>query len=38
VRRLGVVGFIAKGLVIAGAGVLVIVAASRSVAISSRWE
>jgi Domain of Unknown Function (DUF1206) len=30
VRRLGVVGYIAKGLVIAGAGVLVIVAASRS--------
>ncbi|MCW2623447.1 MAG: hypothetical protein JWR48_169, partial [Mycobacterium sp.] len=29
-RRLGVVGYIAKGLVIAGAGVLVIVAASRS--------
>jgi hypothetical protein len=30
VRRLGVVGYIAKGLVIAGVGVLVIVAASRS--------
>jgi hypothetical protein len=30
VRRLGIVGYIAKGLVIAGAGVLVIVAASRS--------
>jgi len=30
VRRLGTVGYIAKGLVIAGAGVLVIVAASRS--------
>jgi hypothetical protein len=30
VRRLGSVGYIAKGLVIAGAGVLVIVAASRS--------
>ena len=30
VRRLGMVGYIAKGLVIAGAGVLVIVAASRS--------
>jgi hypothetical protein len=30
VRRLGVVGYIAKGLVIAGAGVLVVVAASRS--------
>ena len=30
VRRLGAVGYIAKGLVIAGAGVLVIVAASRS--------
>ena len=30
VRRLGIVGYIAKGLVIAGAGILVIVAASRS--------
>ena len=30
VRRLGMVGYIAKGLVIAGAGVLVVVAASRS--------
>ena len=30
VRRLGTVGYIAKGLVIAGAGVLVVVAASRS--------
>jgi hypothetical protein len=30
VRRLGMVGYIAKGLAIAGAGVLVIVAASRS--------
>jgi Domain of Unknown Function (DUF1206) len=30
VRRLGVVGYIAKGLVIAGVGVLVIAAASRS--------
>ena len=30
VRRLGLVGYIAKGLVIAGAGGLVIVAASRS--------
>jgi hypothetical protein len=30
VRRLGTVGYIAKGLVIAGAGVLVIVAVSRS--------
>ncbi|MCW2563051.1 MAG: rane protein, partial [Mycobacterium sp.] len=30
VRRLGVVGYIAKGLIIAGTGVLVIVAASRS--------
>jgi len=30
VRRLGAVGYIAKGLVIAGAGVLVLVAASRS--------
>jgi hypothetical protein len=30
VRRLGMLGYIAKGLVIAGAGVLVIVAASRS--------
>ena len=30
VRRLGMVGYIAKGLVIAGAGVLVIVAVSRS--------
>ena len=30
VRRLGMVGYIAKGLVIAGAGVLVIVAASLS--------
>ena len=30
VRRLGTVGYIAKGLVIAGAGVLVLVAASRS--------
>ena len=30
VRRLGMVGYIAKGLVIAGAGVLVVVAAGRS--------
>jgi hypothetical protein len=30
VRRLGIIGYIAKGLVIAGAGVLAIVAASRS--------
>jgi uncharacterized protein DUF1206 len=30
VRRLGMVGYIAKGLVIAGAGILVIIAASRS--------
>ena len=30
VRRLGIVGYIAKGLAIAGAGILVIVAASRS--------
>ena len=30
VRRLGTVGYVAKGLVIAGAGVLVVVAASRS--------
>jgi hypothetical protein len=30
VRRLGTVGYIAKGLVIAGAGVLVVVAVSRS--------
>ena len=30
VRRLGVVGYIAKGLVIAGVGVLVIFATSRS--------
>ena len=30
VRRLGTAGYIAKGLVIAGAGVLVVVAASRS--------
>jgi hypothetical protein len=30
VRRMGIVGYIAKGLVIAGAGVLVVVAASRS--------
>ena len=30
VRRLGIVGYIAKGLVIAGAGVLVVVAAGRS--------
>jgi Domain of Unknown Function (DUF1206) len=30
VRRLGMVGYIAKGLVIAGAGVLVVVAVSRS--------
>jgi hypothetical protein len=30
VRRLGMVGYIAKGLVIAGAGVLVVVAAARS--------
>ncbi len=30
VRRLGVIGYIAKGLVIAGAGVLVIIAASLS--------
>jgi hypothetical protein len=30
VRRLGMVGYIAKGLVIAGVGVLVVVAASRS--------
>lgn len=29
-RRLGLIGYIAKGLVIAGAGVLVIVAASLS--------
>ena len=30
VRRLGMAGYIAKGLVIAGAGVLVVVAAGRS--------
>jgi hypothetical protein len=30
VRRLGVVGYVAKGLVLAGAGVLVVVAASRA--------
>ena len=30
VRRVGMLGYIAKGLAIAGAGVLVIVAASRS--------
>ena len=30
VRRLGMVGYIAKGLTIAGAGVLVVVAATRS--------
>ena len=30
VRRLGLIGYIAKGLVIIGAGVLVIIAASRS--------
>src|SRR6202012_3770638 len=30
VRRLGVVGYVGKGLVLAGTGVLVVVAASRS--------